>query len=51
MTNIEKDLLTLIRENKNPEQALVTAILIIASVLEQSLSSPAPSAVAPLERA
>ena len=50
MTNIEKDLLTLIRENKNPEQALVTAILIIGSVLEQHVSSPAPSAVVPLER-
>jgi hypothetical protein len=51
MTNTEKELLTLIRENEDPEQALLTAIIIIGSVLERSLSFPAPSAGAPLERA
>jgi hypothetical protein len=43
MTNIEKELLSLIRENENPEQVLLTAILIIGSALEQSLSYPKPS--------
>ena len=51
MTNTEKELLTLIRENEDPEQALLTAIIIIGSVLERSLSFPAPSAGAPLEHA
>lgn len=43
MTNNEKELLTLIRENENPEQALLTAVLIIGLALEQSVSYPAPS--------
>lgn len=51
MTTTEKELLTLIRENENPEQALLTAVLIIGSVLERSVSSPAPSAGDLLERA
>ena len=45
MTKNERELLTLIRENENPEQALLTAVLIIGRVLEQCGSSPAPSAV------
>ena len=44
MTNNEKELLTLIRENENPEQALLTAVLIIGLALEQSVSYPVPSA-------
>ena len=44
MTNNEKELLNLIRENENPEQALLTAVLIIGRVLELSGSYPTPSA-------
>ena len=44
MTSNERELITLIRENENPEQALVTAVLIIGSVLKQSVSFPVPSA-------
>ena len=43
MTSNEKELITLIRENENPEQALVTAVLIIGSVLKQSVSYQVPS--------
>lgn len=39
MTKKERELLTLIRENENPEQALLTAVLIIGRVLEQSESN------------
>ena len=42
MTNYERELINIIRENENPEQALLTAVLLIGSVLEQSLSSQAP---------
>jgi hypothetical protein len=38
MTKNEIELLTLIRENDNPEEALMTAIEIITSFLEQSVS-------------
>ena len=44
MTKNERDLLNLIRENENPEQALVTAVLIISRVLEQNRLNQAPSA-------
>lgn len=44
MTNNERELLTLIRENEKPEQALLTAVLIIGSALERSLSCRVPSA-------
>lgn len=44
MTSNERELITLIRENENPEQALLTAILIIGSALERSVSYQAPSA-------
>ena len=43
MTKNEQELLTLIREHENPEQALLTAVLIIGSVLEQYGSYQAPS--------
>ena len=38
MTKNEIELLNLIRENDKPEEALITAIGIITSFLEQSLS-------------
>ena len=44
MTDNEKQLINIIREHKNPEQAIVTAVLIIGSVLEQSLSYQEPFA-------
>ena len=44
MTNNERELINLIRENDNPEQALLTAVLIIGSALEQSLSYQEPFA-------
>jgi hypothetical protein len=44
MTKNEKDLLNLIHENECPEQALLTAVLIIGRALEQCGSCPAPSA-------
>lgn len=44
MTHTERELLTLIRENECPEQALLTAVLIIGRALEQCGSYQAPSA-------
>lgn len=44
MTENERELLTLIRENENPEQALLTAVLVIGLALEQRGSCSAPSA-------
>ena len=44
MTNKERELIELIRSNENPEQALLTAVLIIGSALEQYGSCPKPSA-------
>ena len=44
MTNIERELIETIRNSKNPEQALLTAVLIIGSALEQSLSYQVPFA-------
>lgn len=43
MTKNERDLLNLIRENECPEQALLTAVLIIGRALEQCGSYQAPS--------
>ena len=45
MTKNERDLLNLIREDENPEQALLTAVLIIGRVLEQRGVHQAPSSV------
>ena len=42
MTNNQKELLELIYENDNPEQAVLTAINTIISFLEQHGSSPRP---------
>ena len=42
MTNNERELINIVRESENPEQALLTAVLIIGSVLEQSLSYQEP---------
>ena len=43
MTANEETLLSIIRENDNPEQALQIAIEIITTFLEQSVSSQEPS--------
>ena len=48
MTNNEIELINIIRENDNPEQALLTAIETIILFLEQHESSQVPS-VAPLQ--
>lgn len=44
MTDTEIELINTIRESKNPEQALLTAVLIIGAALEQSLSFQEPFA-------
>lgn len=44
MTNNEQELLTLIRESKSPERALITAVLIIGRAVELFESYPVPSA-------
>jgi hypothetical protein len=44
MTNNEKELINLIRENENPEQALLTAVEIVSTFLELSLSYQVPFA-------
>lgn len=44
MTDNELELINIIREQKNPEQALLTAVIIIGSALEQSLSCREPFA-------
>lgn len=51
MTKNERDLLTLIRENENPEQALLTAVLIIGRSLERPVSYQAPFVDSQRERA
>lgn len=48
MTENEIKLLNLIRNNENPDQALVTAIQIITDYLKQSESFEAPSVAYPL---
>ena len=47
MTENELNLIKLIRENDNPEQALRTAVETILSFLERHESSQEPSAVCP----
>ena len=44
MTKNERELLTLIRENECPEQALLTAVIVIGRALEQCGSYQEPSA-------
>lgn len=44
MTNTELELINIIRKHDNPEQALLTAVLIIGFALEQSLSYREPFA-------
>lgn len=51
MTENERELLTLIRENESPEQALLTAVIIIGLALERYGSCPAPCADFQQERA
>ena len=45
MTENEKELIKLIRENDNPEQAFVTATVIILDFLKQRVSSAEPTVV------
>ena len=45
MTDNEKELINMIRENDNPEQALMTAAVIILGFLKQHESNSIPSAV------
>ena len=49
MSNNQTELLNIIRENDNPEQALQTAIEVISSFLEQCVSYPEPSPDFPQE--
>ena len=44
MTENEKELIKIIRENDNPEQALMTATIIILDFLKQHESFAEPSA-------
>ena len=44
MTNNELELINIIRNHKNPEQALLTAVLIIGAALEQPLTRQEPLA-------
>ena len=45
MTENQKDLISIIRENDNPEQALMTATVIILDYLKQHESSEAQVSV------
>lgn len=45
----EEELLKIIRENDNPEQAAMTAITVFAAFLEQLGADPEPPAVCSLE--
>lgn len=45
MTKNEEELVDIVRENDNPEQALMIVINTIISFLEQHESSQAPTAV------
>ena len=47
MTENEKELIKIIRENDHPEQALMTAAVIILGFLKQHESNSIPSAAYP----
>ena len=49
MKHNEKELLNIIREYDNPEQAVMTAITVFAAFLEQLEEDLEPPAVSPLE--
>jgi hypothetical protein len=51
MDTHEIELMNLIYENENPEQAVLTAIKVFAAFLEQLAADPEPQAVFPLESA
>ena len=51
MTKNERDLLNLIRESENQEQAFKTAVAIIAGFVVRHVSSQAPSAGSQQEHA
>lgn len=44
MTDNELELINMIRESKDPQQALIIALIIIGSALKQSLSYQEPFA-------
>lgn len=48
MTNNEIELFKLINENDNPEQAVLTAIMVFTAFLEQLEAAPVPQTVYPL---
>ena len=48
MTNNEIELLKLINENDNPEQAVLAAIMVFTAFLEQLEATPVPQTVCPL---
>lgn len=50
MTDNEKELIQMIRENDNPSQALMTAALIVLGFLKQHESSAGQAAAAPRAR-
>lgn len=51
MTDNEKELINIIRENDNPSYALMTAILIVSGYLKQHGSSEEQAAAVPRELA
>lgn len=51
MTTNEIEMINIIRESKNPEQALLIAINVISEFLEQLQEVPKPRAVCPRESA
>lgn len=51
MTKNEQELLTIIRENKSPERAFITAVLIIGRAVELFESYPIPFADSQQEHA
>ena len=51
MTDNEKELIKIIRENDNPSYALTTAILIVSGYLKQHGSSEEQAAAVPRELA
>ena len=51
MNENEMELLKIVYENDDPEQAVMTAIKVFAAFLEQLAEDPEPPAASPLESA
>ena len=49
MSNDELELINIVRNSENPEKALITALEVIVTFLEQPLSFPKPLADSQLE--